>query len=68
MTLTLATSPILTPCQTCNFPLVESVEEEEGEEESEESEDEDVFELKDFVEIQDGKVQKSYCIEEEVGR
>ncbi|XP_068706499.1 uncharacterized protein [Montipora foliosa] len=47
---------------------VESVEEEEGEEESEESEDEDVFELKDFVEIQDGKVQKSYCIEEEVGR
>lgn len=48
--------------------IVESVEEEEGEEESEESEDEDVFELKDFVEIQDGKVQKSYCIEEEVGR
>lgn len=56
--------------------LVESVEEEEeeveieeeDEEESEESEDEDVFVPKEFVELRTDDVEKSYCIEEEVGR
>lgn len=57
--------------------LVESVEEEEEEEvemdeedgeETEESEDEDVFVPKEFVEFRTDDIEKSYCIEEEVGR
>lgn len=56
--------------------LVESVEEEEEEvemeeeddEESEESDGEDVFVPKEFVELRTDDVEKSYCIEEEVGR
>ncbi|XP_067046314.1 uncharacterized protein [Acropora muricata] len=57
--------------------VVESVEEEEeeevemeeeDEEETEESEDEDVFVPKEFVEFRTDDIEKSYCIEEEVGR
>ena len=56
--------------------LVESVEEEEeevemdeeDEEETEESEDEDVFVPKEVVEFRTDDIEKSYYIEEEVGR